>query len=231
MINKNKNLRNKDEKGIVLFIVIVFVMLSMLLALWASRSSIFNEMVVGNDADYQRTFEAAQTMLQEAELDIRGETASGTWCGGEKNKCRNAKNALLFPTDENFDQLIEKIQDDKKTQCSDGICLLGFDWKNGNLKDLMKPNIGAQYGSFTNAQQDTSMNPLLSNAWYWVEPLKYLENANNLLTNVDSNNFQPIEFGNYPAYAYRITAYAEGSKKNNTEVVLQQIYVRQSVKD
>lgn len=43
-----------------LFVVIVFVMLSMLLALWASRTALFNEMVVGNDSDYQRAFETAQ---------------------------------------------------------------------------------------------------------------------------------------------------------------------------
>ncbi len=46
-------------------------MLSMLLALWASRTAIFNEMVVGNDADYQRAFEAAQSLIQDAELDIQ----------------------------------------------------------------------------------------------------------------------------------------------------------------
>ena len=39
------------QQGVALFVVIVFVMLSMLLALWASRTSLFNEMVVGNDAD------------------------------------------------------------------------------------------------------------------------------------------------------------------------------------
>ena len=59
------------ERGIALFVVIVFVMLSMLLALWASRTAIFNEMVVGNDADYQRAFEAAQSLIQDAELDIQ----------------------------------------------------------------------------------------------------------------------------------------------------------------
>ena len=41
------------QRGVALFIVIVFVLLSMLLALWASRTSMFNELVVGNDADYQ----------------------------------------------------------------------------------------------------------------------------------------------------------------------------------
>ena len=61
-----------------LFVVIVFVMLSMLLALWASRTSLFNELVVGNDADYQRAFEAAQALLRDAELDIRRERPDGT---------------------------------------------------------------------------------------------------------------------------------------------------------
>ncbi len=47
------------------FIVMVSVMLSMLLALWASRTSLFNEMVVGNDTDYQFAFEAAQALAAE----------------------------------------------------------------------------------------------------------------------------------------------------------------------
>lgn len=47
---------------------------------WASRTSLFNEMLVGNDADYQRAFEAAQALIQDAELDIRGENADGTAC-------------------------------------------------------------------------------------------------------------------------------------------------------
>src|SRR5574344_308465 len=66
------NTNNIDrQQGVALFVVIIFVMLSMLLALWASRTAIFNEMVVGNDADYQRAFEAAQSLLQDAELDIQ----------------------------------------------------------------------------------------------------------------------------------------------------------------
>ena len=48
------------------------VMLSMLLALWGSRTALFNELIVGNDADYQRTFEAAQALIQDAEFDIQG---------------------------------------------------------------------------------------------------------------------------------------------------------------
>ena len=54
----NKSLHH--QRGISFFVVIVLVMLSMLLALWGARTSLFSEMIVGNDADYQRAFEAAQ---------------------------------------------------------------------------------------------------------------------------------------------------------------------------
>ena len=72
--------KDRRQRGVALFVVLVFVMLSMLLALWATRTSLFNEMVVGNDADYQRAYEAAQALLQDAELDIRGEQSNGAEC-------------------------------------------------------------------------------------------------------------------------------------------------------
>ena len=77
------------QRGVALFVVIVVVMLSMLLALWASRTSLFNELLVGNDADYQRAFDAAQALLQDAELDIRGENADGSPCSGSE-VCRSS---------------------------------------------------------------------------------------------------------------------------------------------
>ncbi len=88
------------QKGVALFIVVVLVMLSMLLALWASRSALFNEMFVGNDADYQRALEAAQALLQDAELDIRGEQASGAACAASSSQpsvCRSGAGIAQFP--------------------------------------------------------------------------------------------------------------------------------------
>jgi len=70
----------QGERGVALFTVMVVVLLSMLLALLASRTALFNEMIVGNDADYQRAYEAAQAMLQDAENDIRGIRADGKHC-------------------------------------------------------------------------------------------------------------------------------------------------------
>ena len=79
------------QRGISLFVVIVIVMLSALLAMWGSRTSLFNEMIVGNDADYQRAFEAAQALIQDAEFDIRSERPDGTACvpaAGKPEVCR-----------------------------------------------------------------------------------------------------------------------------------------------
>ena len=63
--------RADRQKGLSLFVVLVIVLLSTLLAAWAFRSSIFNQLVVSNDADYQRAFEAAQATLQDAEFDVQ----------------------------------------------------------------------------------------------------------------------------------------------------------------
>ena len=81
------------QRGISLYVVIVLVLLSTLLALWASRTALFNEMIVGNDADYQRAFEAAQAMIQDAELDIQRSAADGSACvpdGAKPDQCRPA---------------------------------------------------------------------------------------------------------------------------------------------
>ncbi|SHF10934.1 type IV pilus assembly protein PilX [Lampropedia hyalina DSM 16112] len=66
------------QQGIVLFIVMIVVLITSLLVIWASRSSFFNEIVTGNEADYQRAFEAAQAMLRDAELDIMETRTDGT---------------------------------------------------------------------------------------------------------------------------------------------------------
>lgn len=68
------------QQGIVLFIVMIVVLITSLLVIWASRSSFFNEIVTGNEADYQRAFEAAQAMLRDAELDIMGMQTDGSVC-------------------------------------------------------------------------------------------------------------------------------------------------------
>ncbi|MGE4330660.1 pilus assembly PilX family protein [Diaphorobacter sp.] len=249
---------HRRQQGVALFVVIVFVMLSMLLALWASRTSLFNELVVGNDADYQRAFEAAQALIQDAELDIRGERADGSSCVGTGDVCR-AGIAVRFPPEaKDVGPLLANL-DPQPTQCSKGLCVkrtgkLDF-WNNNDttqgvtLEEMTKT--GARYGQFTGAavgNEDNPANPILADTgafnrggWYWIEVLPYDESSKNSNLIVGGpSNLLPLHLT--PSVVYRITAVAFGRKTRPprtgetgaqpvTVVVLQQTYARQRAKD
>lgn len=244
------------QRGVALFVVIVFVMLSMLLALWASRTSLFNEMVVGNDANYQRAFEAAQALIQDAELDIRGEMADGTMCGAPP--CRTYSTKLQFPADtQEINPLITALQAEP-TRCKDGLCARRVGrqdfWNFATAATAIKPAadpglgevplsdlmaVGARYGQYTGAASTTTadkpINPILAErtagqgGWYWIEVLRYSDKAKSANLVVDSSTSElPLNLDVY--VIYRITAVATG-RKPGTTVVLQETYARQRTKD
>ena len=165
------------QQGVALFVVIVFVMLSMLLALWASRTSLFNEMVVGNDADYQRAFEAAQTLLQDAELDIRRENPDGSICAAAACRDKVSGAALIPLSTSEVTPLLADL-DTQPTKCRTGLCAKRTGrqdfWKYTSttnpaptnlqpgevkLEDMTKPGIGARYGQYSGAAKGTSSSP------------------------------------------------------------------------
>lgn len=243
------------QRGVALFVVIVFVMLSMLLALWASRTSLFNEMVVGNDADYQRAFEAAQALLQDAELDIRREFADGTTCTAAT--CRDfVATADKIPLDSAEVVPLLANLDTQTTKCRSGLCTkrtgrqdfwnytnatspLPPDLKAGEVKleDMTQPLVGARYGQYTGAARGSvtsPANPILQwdastapnqGGWYWIEVLNYDKGAGPGVI-VDPGQLDIMTLNLRPNVAYRITALAYG-RKPNTMAVLQQTYVRQ----
>ena len=243
------------QRGMALFVVIVFVMLSMLLALWASRTSLFNEMVVGNDANYQRAFEAAQALIQDAELDIRGEMADGTPCGAPP--CRAYTSKLQFPGDTNEINPLITALEAEPTRCKDGLCARRVGrqdfWNYATADTVVKPaanaglgevplsdlmTVGARYGQYTGAQlgsSDKPANPMLANktagqgGWYWIEILRYSDKAKSANLIVDSTTSQlPLNLDVY--VVFRITALAVGPRPGTT-VVLQETYARQRTKD
>lgn len=249
-------LQKDRQQGIALFVVIIFVMLSMLLALWASRTSLFGEMVVGNDADYQRAFEAAQALLQDAELDIRGETSSGAACSAPP--CRAYNNAVLqFPGDsQEINPLITKLAE-QTTRCKDALCARRVGrqdfWNFEKPETTISPTadaslgevplsammtVGARYGQFTGAANTTGngqLNPILTETangkggWYWIEVIRYSAAAKTANLIVDASTSQlPLNLDVY--VIYRITALAKG-RKEGTTVVLQETYARQRMKD
>ena len=237
------------ERGIALFVVIVFVMLSMLLALWASRTAIFNEMVVGNDADYQRAFEAAQSLIQDAELDIQQFDTTGY---------RPDDNAALTAVN---DGNIVGFSNERSTSpfCKDGLCVkrLGRQdfWNNQRPSGASDPDadnpevffdqltadgVGARYGQFTGAKkpdEDDPLFPLLRNGWYWIEVLSYADpdavGGTGLIVNDDPNAAAPTDLLDLrlkPSVVYRITAWARGLKPNSTAVI-QETYARTRLQD
>lgn len=248
--------RAARQRGVALFVVIVIVMLSMLLALWASRTSLLNEMVVGNDADYQRAFEAAQALMQDAELDIRGEMADGSACAA--SPCRAYTNgALQFPGDPTEITPLITALEARPTRCQDGLCARRVGrqdfWNYATAATPIKPAanaalgevplsdlmaVGARYGQYTGATNTTDvgpLNPILADrsanrgGWYWIEILPYNDTTKsaNLIVGATTNQ---LDLSLDPHVVYRITALAFGLKAG-TSVVLQETYARQRVKD
>ncbi|QIL78768.1 pilus assembly protein PilX [Diaphorobacter sp. HDW4A] len=234
------------QRGVTLFIVIIFVMLSMLLALWASRTSLFNEMIVGNDADYQRAFEAAQALMQDAELDIQGNASDGKEClpasDSAATVCRTGS-TLKFPLEAQETSILLADLGVVPLFCKDGICLKRTEsqdfWNDPSvLKQMAANGIGARYGQYTGAKTGSNRNPLLESTkdtaadkggWYWIEIMPYVDEVGNtnLMTNVSSNS---LDLNLKPRVAYRITAIAYG-RKSGTMSVLQQTYSRTKKKD
>lgn len=243
------------ESGVALFIVIIFVMLSMLLALWASRTSLFQEMLTGNDADYQRTFEAAQALLQDAELDIRGEMADGSACSAAP--CRAYTSSLQFPGDSKEINPLLTLLEVESTRCKDALCTRRVGrqdfWNYATPGTVIKPAantglgeaplsalkaVGARYGQYTGAANTTAngpLNPILTETdagrggWYWIEIMRYSDAAKSTNLIVDASTSQlPLNLDVY--VVFRITALALG-RKPGTTVVLQQTYARQRLRD
>ena len=242
------------QRGVALFVVLVFVMLSMLLALWAARTSLFNEMIVGNDADYQRAFEAAQALLQDAELDIRRESPDGLTACTAAN-CRDnipAAYKIPVPGEQATDLLVQlNLQ---PTKCLSGLCTKRAGrqdfWNTTSatvlaagevkLSDMTKPNVGARYGQYSGAtvgdpsDPTQTANPILADTsaddrggWYWIEVMQYDESAKNsglIVGGTNTDNLLRLNLE--PNVVYRITALAYG-RKPGTMAVLQQTYVRQ----
>ena len=249
-----------NQRGVALFVVIVFVLLTMLAALWASRTALFGEMIVGNDADYQRAFEAAQALLQDAELDIREEHADGTpWrqsdaartlnapCEANSDICRTKADLPRPPeTAEDLGDLLAHLKT-QSTGCQHGLCLKRTGnqdfWNDATtLAAMTAANVGARYGQYTGASKGDSSNPANpilqetgagKGGWYWIEVLPYDQSSKTsgvIVGGSGATNLDLLPLNLKPHVVYRITALAQGLKPNS-RVVLQQTYARQITKD
>jgi type IV pilus assembly protein PilX len=191
----------RRQRGVALFVVLVLVLLSILLVLWASRTALFNELVVSNDADYQRAYEAAQALLQDAELDIRGENADGSACAGTGLVCRQDSGVAQIPREgQEVGPLLADLQSRTSTGgCRNALCIKRMgrqdfwnftggsvtptaDATRGEVPLATMQTVAARYGQYSGAATGSDgapINPILTDrssgrgGYYWIEVLPY----------------------------------------------------------
>lgn len=236
-------MRAHRQQGMSLLIVIVIVLLTMLMAVWAARTALFNELIVGNDADYQRTFEAAQAVLQDAELDILGQNADGSACqpsSADGKVCRRTATVWFVDEEKDVVGLLSTLEARPNVPCLQGICakrtVKQDFWNDATVLEQMRADgVGARYGEYTGALKKDQSNPILQStatgqgAWYWVEAMPYATSGSRLITR-DASSPAKLELNLIPSVVYRITAIAQGLKPS-TQVVLQSTLARQKIKD
>lgn len=60
------------QRGVSLIAVLALLLLSLMAVMGAMRVANLNELLLGNSTDYNRTYAAAEAMMNDAEMDIRG---------------------------------------------------------------------------------------------------------------------------------------------------------------
>jgi type IV pilus assembly protein PilX len=203
------------QRGFSLFIVVIMLLVSGLLAIGGARVAQLLESMVGNERDHQRAFEAAEAALLDAEHDIRQkvfDTATKTYvhCSAVMDApCRTPERNRVFP-DRDTGWVTAYVLTESNS-CTDGICYFAAPESGMAARDSeayrfwTKKNYAgkyAKYGQFTAAP--TAGSSALSSARYWIEV-------------IDRPNSK------FPLY--RITAMAAGARAasaaGGTEVMLQ----------
>jgi type IV pilus assembly protein PilX len=64
--------RARRQRGVSLIAVLALLLLSLMAVMGAIRVSNLNESLLGSSTDYNRTYAAAEAMMNDAEMDIRG---------------------------------------------------------------------------------------------------------------------------------------------------------------
>lgn len=179
------------QRGVSLPMVLIFLLLAIISVLGAFRAGFLNEKMVGNESDYNRTFAAAEALIRDAEMDIRGRrppydvvqvdgsigfpcrpTTDGntielTSKVGYESSCRLRGGATpWFPRDnDEFDQVFDMVAA-SPNRCQNGICMPLNMTDLGTVEtQLVAGNlIGVPYGTYTRTDISTAnLDPTQSN--------------------------------------------------------------------
>ncbi|KQW57617.1 PilX N-terminal domain-containing pilus assembly protein [Variovorax sp. Root411] len=168
------------QRGFSLFIVLIMLLLSALLAVGGARMAQLLESMAGNQREYQRAFEAAEAALLDAERDIRqlafdATTQTYVKCSAlAASPCRKAGDGRVFPDRDTG--WVTAYVGQGANSCGQGICYFaGIDSVSAaSGSEAYKfwtraaySNLHAAYGQFTGAPDAGS--PALASARYWIE--------------------------------------------------------------
>lgn len=167
------------QRGISLPTVLVLLLLSIISVLGAFRVGFLNEKLVGNVSDYNRAKAAAEAMVRDAEMDIRGRRPPYTTVQSDGTRgypcrpstatgataldieagyvgCRNqaAASTPWFPrSSEEFDDVSDiVVANDATRRCKGGICMPINMTDLGAIEnnlDATMKSLGATYGLYT----------------------------------------------------------------------------------
>lgn len=207
------------QKGAVVVVVLVMMLLAVLTALGTSRSQWLSERTVGSETDLQRAFAAAEAVLRDAELDIRGLKADGTTpCNAESELvgCRTSGgSAPYFPYTLGDYEIVSTMVPSSGVPCIAGICtpsdpqVMSIAYLKTNVAALTGSSVAARYGQFTGAVPGAASSPLLSSAtpkaWYWIEVYRF--NQSGFLSTGASGLPPPSRKS---PFLYRITVHVQG---------------------
>lgn len=220
------------QSGATLLIVMVMLLLAALVVLASTRGNWLNDKLITAEADRQRAFLAAEALVRDAELDIRGLRVDGNPCptpSGTAMGCRSRLNGMgFFPLELDDFDLIQALVAGQPDGCIRGLCVPAAP---DALTDALGTAAGlerlkgsaALYGQFTGADGGAAGHPLLNadspSGWYWVEVLHY--SAASLIS--AGSQGLPVPDPAQP-FVYRIHAVVEGLREG-TQVHLVSVLV------
>lgn len=214
--------RVQRQRGLSLLVVMIVLALGSLLALGSARTIWLNERLVSSLSDQQRAVAAAESLLRDAESDIRGERADGSPCSTQPGDtgCRGAlaDRRPFFPTEvHERDTLASLIG--PGGDCQDGICLpvstTGLNPQAMATRLVEEAASGAstsraaRYGQFTGASTSQALlSGQEARAWYWVEVFPAAADPG----------------ADVHPFVFRINAYVQGHQAG-TRVLLQSLFI------
>lgn len=211
------------HRGVALLVVLVFVLLSALLALGSARTAMINESLAGNLTDQQRAFMAAEALLRDAQETVTMQLFSEA--APAADGLPNTQGLRFLPQSPvEYTQFVMALEGKApQLPCVKGFCSLppdpaaplGHWWANQTQLEAMW-SVGSAYGQYTGATP-AGGQAALANGRFWVEVYRYSPSLGSVAPPPDDSH----------PFVYQLTAVAKGHKPG-TRVVLRSVFVPSS---